>query len=337
MLVRFGVSIPTGREGLMVPTGFASRETLIDAAKHAEDLGYYSVWGNDHITTQNYIMDVKPKPSFYDPLISFAAIAAVTEKVKLASGVFVLPWRTPALVICAKQLATLDVLSGGRLILGAGIGAYREESDALHIRDRGRRLDEGLQGLRELFEKPRASFHGKYVKFTNVEFYPRPLQKPLPIFIGQHSVIPPVLNRIARYAQGWVPGLSPEQFQDAQPKLQEALKKHDRDLSEIELVREISVSLDKDREKAVGAYKKTPAYAHMVSLLKGWGKDPSSIESALGRSLIGTADDVIDGVQKFLDVNVKHFMLNFAVTTTSEYMEAMEAFAKEIMPSFARK
>ena len=333
-MVKFGVSIPTGREGLMVPTGFASRETIIEAGKRAEELGYYSVWGNDHITTQNYIRDVRPKPSFYEPLISLAAVAAVTKKVKLASGVFVLPWRTPALVVCAKQLATLDILSEGRLILGVGTGAYREESDALHIRDRGRRLDEGLQGLRELFEKPKASYNGKYVKFTDVECYPKPIQKPLPIFIGQHSVIPIVLNRIARFAQGWVPGLSPDQFRDAQPKLQEALKKHGRDLSEIELVREISVSLDRNREKAVAKYRRTPAYDHLVSLMRGWGKDPSSIEGALGRSLIGTVDDIIDGIQKYLDVNVNHFMFNFAVTHAAEFREAMEAFAREIMPSF---
>jgi len=85
-MIRFGISVPTGREGLMVPTGFASRETIVDAGKRAEELGYYSVWGNDHITTQEYIMHVKPKPSFYDPLISLAAIAAVTEKIRLIHG-----------------------------------------------------------------------------------------------------------------------------------------------------------------------------------------------------------------------------------------------------------
>lgn len=321
----------------MVRTGFASKETIVDAARQAEELGYYSVWGNDHITTQKYIMGVTPKPSFYEPLISLAAVAAVTEKVKLASGVFVLPWRSPALVVCAKQLATLDVLSKGRLILGVGTGAYREESDALHIKDRGRMLDEGLQGLRELFEKPKASFNGKHVKFTDVESYPKPLQKPLPIFVGQHSVISPVLNRIARFAQGWVPGLTPEKFQAAQLELKEVLKRHGRSLSEIELVREISVSLDKDRERAIASYKRTPAYAHMVSLAEGWGKSRSSIDDDIKKSLIGTPDDIIDGVQEYLDVNVRHFMLNFAVTTASEFTKAMQDFAKAIVPSFARK
>lgn len=321
----------------MVPTGFASKDTIVDAARHAEELGYYSIWGNDHITTQNYIKDVKPKPSFYEPLISLAAIACVTERVKLCSGIFVLPWRTPSLVLCAKQLATLDVLSRGRLILGVGTGAYREESDALHIRNRKTRLDEGIEGLRELFEKPIASFNGKYVKFTDVELYPKPVQKPFPIYLGHHITTPSILKRLAKHAQGWIPGMSPVQFRDAQEKLMIVLPNYNRTLSEIELVREISVSLDENREKAINKYKKTPSYDHIISLTKQWGKDPFGVENVLGRALIGTADDIITKIQDYIDVNVKHFMLNFAVTNQHEFTEALKTFSKVIMPSFYRK
>ena len=334
-MIRFGVSVPTGREGLMVPTGFASKETIVDAGKLAEELGYYSVWGNDHITTQEYIQNARPKPSFYEPLICLAAIASVTEKVKLATGVLVLPWRTPSLVLLAKQLATLDVLSNGRLILGIGTGAYREEANALHIGDRKKRLDEGIQGLRELFEKPKASFEGEYVRFTDVELYPRPLQKPLPIVIGQHRTVPSILNRIAKYAQGWVPGFSPQQFRDAQVKLADALKNYNRKLTDIELIREISVSLAETRESAIAKYKKTPAYAHKVSLSRQWGWKTSPMEDVIKTSLIGTVDDVTEGIQRYIDVGVRHFMLNLAVTEPHEFTTAMEAFSKEVMPSFA--
>lgn len=336
-MIKFGVSVPTGREGLMVPTGFASKETIVEAGKYAEDMGYYSVWGNDHITTQDYIMQVWPKPSFYEPLISMAAIAAVTEKVKLATGIFVLPWRTPSLVVLAKQLATLDVLSKGRVLLGVGVGAYLEESNALHISDRRKRLDEGIQGLRELFENPKSSFNGKYVRFTDVELYPKPTQKPFPIYLGQHTSAPSVLNRLAKDAQGWIPGMSPEQFRDAQNKLKEILPKYHRDLSEIDLVREISVSLAKRRDDAIAKYKITPAYAHGVSLAKQWGKEISSVDRAIERSFIGTADDIIKQIQEYIDVNVKHFMLNFAVTKPSEFKPSMETFAKEVMPSYVNK
>ena len=333
-MIKFGVSVPTGREGLMVPIGFASRKTIVDAAKYAEDLGYYSIWGNDHLTTQNYIKNVKPKPSFYEPLISMAAIAAVTEKVKLGLGIFVLPWRTPSLVLCAKQLATLDVLSGGRLILGVGTGAYREESNAINIKSRKRRLSEGIRGLRELFDNPKSSFDGKYVKFSDVELYPKPIQKPFPIYLGQHVVTPPILRRIAKYSQGWIPGMSPQQFKDAQEKLEPVLKEHNRELSEIELVREISVSLDKDRNMAIQKYQKTPAYDHYVSLTASWGKDPFGVNNVLDRALIGNEEDIIKRIQSYIDVNVRHFMLNFSSMNEKEFMQDMKVFAEVIMPSF---
>jgi alkanesulfonate monooxygenase SsuD/methylene tetrahydromethanopterin reductase-like flavin-dependent oxidoreductase (luciferase family) len=332
--VRFGVSIPTGREGLMVPTGFASKETIIDAARLAEESGYYSVWGNDHITTQNYRKSLVPKPGFYEPLISLAAVSSVTEKVKLGSGIFVLPWRTPSLVICAKQLATLDVLSGGRLILGIGTGAYREESDALLIRDRARRYEEGIRGLRELFENKISTFHGRYVKFRDVELYPKPIQKPLPLYLGHHVVNSSTLNSIARYAQGWIPGISQHKFKIGQERLEPVLKQYDRKLSDVELVREISVSLGKDHEDAVKKYQRTPAFDHYVSLTESWGRNPFGAEDVFGRSLIGNPDEVIDIIQSFVDVNVRHFMLNFAVMDAREFMKDIRSFANMIMPSF---
>jgi alkanesulfonate monooxygenase SsuD/methylene tetrahydromethanopterin reductase-like flavin-dependent oxidoreductase (luciferase family) len=336
-MVRFGVSVPTGREGLMVPTGFASKKTIVDIGRHAEDLGYYSVWGNDHITTQNYISHIRPKPSFYEPLISLAAISALTKKIKLATGVLVLPWRTPSLVVFAKQVATLDVLSNGRVILGVGIGAYREESNSLHIKNRAKRLNEGIQGLRELFEKSKATYDGDYVKFTDVELNPKPIQSPLPIFIGQHKPTSPVLDRIARYAQGWVPGMSPKEFKDAQDRLEGFLIQYGRSLSDIELVREISVSIGETRKAAIAKFQGTPAYAHKVSLLKGWGWEVSPLEAVIETSLIGNADEVIKGVQRYIDVNVRHFMLNFAVNKPEELTEAMELFSRDIMPSFSTK
>ena len=183
-MVEFGISLPTGREGLMVPTGFASRETIVEAGTLAEELGYQSVWGNDHITVQDYRKHLRPKPAFFEPLIAMAVVSAVTKEIKLGTGVLVLPWRAPSLVVFAKQLATLDVLSGGRVLLGIGTGAYREESAALGIKDRLRMMNEGLGAMRALFNEDPARYDGRYVKFKNIEFYPKPLQKPFPIYLG---------------------------------------------------------------------------------------------------------------------------------------------------------
>lgn len=332
-MIKFGVSVPTGREGLMVPTGFASEETIVDAGKLAESLGYYSVWGNDHITVQRYIRHLRPMPSFFDPLISMAALSTVTSKIKLATGIFVLPWRTPSLVICAKQLATLDVLSGGRLILGVGAGAYPEESVVLNISDNLMRLNEGVEAMKVLFEAPRATYEGRYVNFRDVQMWPKPIQKPLPIYLGRHKTTTPVLRWIAQHGQGWIPALSPEQFIEAIPRLDEILKEQGRRLEEVDIVREISVSLDETKDAAMERYLSTPASAHMKSLSVG-EKRVVGLEREVERSLIGTADDVIEGIQSYLDVGVLHFMFNFAVTETQGLKSMMERFAEEVMPSF---
>lgn len=333
-MVRFGVSIPTGREGLMVPTGFASWETIVEASQKAEELGFYSVWGNDHITVQDYVRETRPKPAFYDPLISLAAISSVTKEIKLATGIYVLPWRTPSIVLCANQLATLDVLSKGRLLLGIGTGAYREESKALYIDRNLKRMNEGVRALRVLFGEPKATFDGEFMRFRDVEMFPKPIQKPFPIYVGRHLSTPSVLEWIAKHAQGWIPGLSPEQFAEAVPRLKEALSAEGRSLDEVDVVREGSLCQADDKNSAVYKLLGTPAFKHMKSLLIG--RDGRiSLEQFKERSLVGDADDIINGIQRYLDVGVDHFMFNFAVLQPPDLVASMERFAKDIMPSFA--
>jgi len=331
-MVEFGVSLPTGREGLMVPTGFASRETIVEAGALAEELGYHSVWGNDHITVQDYVKHWRPKPSFYEPLISLAAVSAVTERIKLGTGVYVLPWRTPAMVVCAKQLATLDRLSGGRLLLGIGTGAYREESEALGIGHNLGRMVEGYEALRVLFEEDSASYEGKYVRFKDVELHPKPVQRPLPIYVGRHLTTDRVLRWVARHAQGWIPGLTPGQFAEAVPRLESFMEEHGRRIEEMDIVREISLSMADTKEQALERYAASPAQAHMRSLSEG--RKLVGFDEELKWSLIGTADDIIDGIQTYLDVGVTHFMFNFTVAKPDDLTSGMERFAREVIPSF---
>jgi probable F420-dependent oxidoreductase len=331
-MVEFGVSLPTGREGLMVPSGFASKETIVDAAVRAEELGFDSVWGNDHITIQEYVSHVRPKPSFYEPLISMAAVSSVTERVRLGTGIFVLPWRTPALVVCAKQLATLDVLSSGRLLLGIGTGAYPEESASLGIGGRLRRMNEGYEALRALFEEDPATYEGRYVRFRGVELYPRPLQRPFPVYVGRHLTTERVLRWVARHAQGWIPGLTPSQFAEAIPRLGELMAEYGRNLREMDVVREVSLSLAGTREEALRAYMGTPAQAHMRSLSEG--KKLVGFYGELDVSLIGDARDVIRGIEAYLEAGVTHFMLNIAVSRPGDLTQGMERFSEEVMPSY---
>src|SRR6185295_9661683 len=124
MAMRIGLGFPTGREGQTYAIPYVRPRDLAVVARRAEALGYYSLWGNDHLTTPAAIRATQEQSAnFYEPLITFATLAGVTERLRFMTSVIVLPQRDPFMV--AKQAGTLDVLSGGRLMLGLGIGGYR--------------------------------------------------------------------------------------------------------------------------------------------------------------------------------------------------------------------
>ena len=189
-LMRVSAGLPTGMEGLTYPIPFSDPENVIRIAQAAEKFGYDSVWGNDHMTTQNYVRAEFPvPPRFWEPLITYAFVLSETKTIKVGTGVLVLPMRHD-IVVTAKQIATLDHFGKGRLEIGVGIGAYREEFKALQPdakMDRGDIVDEGLQALNLLFKERVASFEGKYYKFRDVELYPKPLQKHIPIYVGGNN------------------------------------------------------------------------------------------------------------------------------------------------------
>ena len=166
-------------EGLTYPIPFSNPEDLVRIAQHAEALGYHSVWGNDHMTTQHYVRaEFSVPPRFWEPLVTYAYLAAHTKRLRFGTGVLVLPMRRD-IVVTAKQIATLDHFSNGRVEIGVGIGAYREEFDALNPQARVHRGDmvvEGVTALRLLFSQRAASFDGKYYKFRDVELFPKPKQ-----------------------------------------------------------------------------------------------------------------------------------------------------------------
>jgi probable F420-dependent oxidoreductase len=225
-----GVAIPTCKEGLSSPVGFARPDQVIEVIVHAERLGYHSVWGNDHITAPQYVREHYPDPpSFYEPLIALAAAAGVTRRIRLATATIVLPLREP--VYLAKQIATLDRFSGGRVILGVGMGAYREEFERLFPRLRAARradmAEESLTILRRLFTERPVSYDGRYYAFDGLDLAPMPLQRPLPIFVGGNH--PAVVERAARHGEGWLPAsMSRETLvRGATPR--EAAREADRD------------------------------------------------------------------------------------------------------------
>jgi probable F420-dependent oxidoreductase len=332
--MRVSVGLPTGMEGLTYPIPFSNPETVIRIAQHAEALGYHSVWGNDHMTTQQYVRaEFETPPRFWEPLITYSFVAAATTTLRFGTGILVLPMRRD-IVVTAKQIATLDHFSGGRLEIGLGIGAYREEFDALQPDSpltRAEIIDEGIPALKALFSERVASFDGKFFKYRDVELYPKPKQEHLPIYVGGNNAAN--LRRTAKWADGWLPAaVHVDRLRDDVKQLHNLAAAEGRDPNDIEVAPQYIVHIGKTREAALERFGETQMCAHLTSLRKSTLKD----QGALGHediNLIGTVDDVVERANLFREAGVTHLCgLYFAANSETELLDQMQVFAEEVVP-----
>jgi probable F420-dependent oxidoreductase len=335
--MRFSASVPTCKEGLNMPLPFADEQGVIRLIQSAERLGFDAAWGNDHITAPQYVREeYSQRPRFYELLMTLSYAAAVTRKIKLGTCVVVLPMREP--VYLAKQIATLDHLSGGRVIFGVGVGAYREEFEALHPdlkgASRGKMVDESLQSLRRLFEEPRASFDGEYFKFEGIELHPKPRQSPLPIYVGGND--PNAIRRAAKWGNGWLPAsLGAEGVRRGVEMLRREAEKAGRDPSVFEVALQVMVVMGKDETDARRRFERTQMYKHLVSLQSSTlrRQDPTRLQEY---NLVGTRQQIVDKIGRLRDAGVTHFAsINFLSETPDEMIEAMHQFADEVMSVYA--
>lgn len=182
----------------------ATREGLARMGSLAEELGYDSLWVGEHVVVPDPRVPpspMEPEDPILDGLVSLAFLAARTERIRLATGIMILPQRNP--LVLAKQLASLDVITGGRLIFGMGAGYLEPEMAAVGVpmERRGARAAEYLAAMRALWEQERPAFEGEFVSFSGVNAHPRPLQRPLPVVMGGYA--PTVHRRAVRHAEGW--------------------------------------------------------------------------------------------------------------------------------------
>ena len=189
-----------------INTGACARpETAARVAAAAEAAGFESVWTGEHVVLpdpQRPPSPVPPDHPMLDPAVALAFLAAKTSRLRLGTGIVILPQRNP--VVLAKELASLDVLSGGRLLFGLGAGYLRPEFDAVGARfdDRGARTDEYIDAIRALWTQPSPRFDGPTVRFAGIDARPRPAQKPHPpILIGGHSAS--AFRRAVARGNGW--------------------------------------------------------------------------------------------------------------------------------------
>jgi probable F420-dependent oxidoreductase len=333
--LRFGVHIPTCIEGMMYPVPFARPEDILPTAVLAEQVGFDSVWGNDHMTTQRYVQREWPQPpNFYEPLITFAWVAARTTRIRLATGIIVLPMRT--MPVLAKQVATLDQLSGGRVILGVGTGAYREEYEALFpgAKDvhRGLMVEEGMKALRLLFTERRATFHGRHVLFEAVESFPKPFQSHLPIYAGGNHA--EVRRRAGELGDGWIPAvLSPDELKKGVDDVHRAAEKAGRDPARIEIAPQLVVAIAKTREEALARYRASQLFKHLESLRTTTLREQRGGFEA--RNLIGSPSEISDRIHAYASAGATTLAgLLFVADTVDEFRESMEMFARDVIPNF---
>ena len=310
--MRYGFYLPT-RGPLATP---AALETLV---QRAEALGFHSVVIADHIVLPVANASKYPYtstgafPSEGDALEQLALtafIAGRTRTLRLITSVLILPHRNP--VITAKSLATIDVLSGGRLTVGVGVGWLREEFEALRAPDfdrRGAVSDEYLRIFKTLWTEAPASFQGEFYQFPDLWCLPQPVQKPHPpIWVGGHSRA--ALRRVARFGDGWHPvganPASPLRPAEMRAKLAE--------------LRRLTEAEGRDPAALTISYK-APLYD---TSLTGAALDSDGQER---RPFSGTGEQIAADVATYAALGVSELILDFRSETLDESLARMESFA----------
>ena len=220
-------------------------DASMDICRRAESGGFESVWGGEHVIIPDSIVSkypytadgkipAEPETPIPDPLIWLAFAAAAAPTLRLGTCILIVPQRNP--LILAKELATLDQLSGGRVELGLGVGWMEEEFNALGVpwARRGARNDEYIAAMRALWAGPHAEFHGEFVDFEPVTCSPRPVNANIPVIVGGDS--PAAVNRAARIADGYFPGEgNADRLSELIVRVKQAAEDAGRDPAEIEI------------------------------------------------------------------------------------------------------
>ena len=308
----FGLHLPGSSAGV-------KPDDLIRFARQAEALGFYCLTIADHVIVPKdisvpypYTVDGKYPGTGYhlETLSTMGFLAGATQRIRFATSVMILPYRNP--IVTAKMLASLDVLSGGRVIVGAGVGWMKEEFENIGTEpfsERGKVTDEYIAAFRELWTSENPTFEGKYCRFSDIVFLPKPVQKPtIPIWIGGHSK--QAIRRAARLGDGWHPiggvptiPLEPQDVAADMSMLREYAEKAGRDAKKIRIALKGSLF---DREKQITPGKR--------------------------RRFIGSAEEVASDIRDYHAVGVDTMIFDVRRPTIAETLERMEWMAKEVFP-----
>jgi len=281
--MRYGVVFPQTEIG-------KDPSAIRDFAQAAEELGYHHLLAYDHVVGANpasrpgWRPPYTYKDTFHEPFVLFGYLAGLTKRIELVTGVIILPQRQTVLV--AKQAAALDVLSGGRLRLGIGIGWNPVEYEALgeNFKNRGRRSEEQVEVMRKLWTQELVTFEGEWHKITDAGLNPLPIQRPIPIwFGGGHDQ---TLRRVARLGDGWFPLLGPDDKCRAMiEKIRAYTREAGRDPSSIGIEGRLAIGQRSEEEwaKDVEAWQSLGATHVTANTMKAGFSSPSGHVEALRR------------------------------------------------------
>ena len=315
------VGLPNCREGKSQPPGSVTVPLLREFAIVAERLGYDGLWPNELMQLQEVRPAGAPN-SYFDPIVMIGHLSAVTERIRFVTATIILPHHHP--ILLSRQVATLDACSGGRVTLGIGLGgvagSFRQLRADLGAVNRGAMMDEYLEALRLLWERPRASYAGKYVSFTDAEAYPKPSQQPLPILMAGGA--DGVVDRIARFGQGWIDSHTlPRQITDVIGRMRAQRAAFGIPAAPLSIARQFYVSL-----------APTAAAARSVVLDSG-ANVQAGVTDAEERRIIGTPEDVIRVMAPYLSAGVTELCPIFYGATLAALIGQLQLFAREVMPT----
>ena len=301
--IPFGFALPQ-----VSPTEPVDVEPIGRVARRAEELGFQSLWTLDQVLGGSRNLE---------PVSLLSYVAAITSRVRLGTAVFVLPQHNP--VQLAKELATLDVLSGGRVDAGFGIGNDNAPHDAAFGIPSGRRvkrLTESLAVMRALWSERKATYEGEFFQLKDIRMEPKPVQRPgPPVWFGGR--VEPALRRAVRLGDAWMgPGSSSiDDFREHVAILRQALEEQDRDPATFTLSKRLYLAIDNDRDRAEGRLREWFAHTYgtagLANAVAVWG--PESY--------------IRERIEEVIDIGAEHMLLH-PVFDFDEHLEALASIAR---------
>lgn len=286
---------------------------LVDYGVRVEELGYDSVWVWDHM-----LLGVDPNFPIIDSLTALTGIAARTKRIKMGTGILVLPLRNP--VALAKQLSSMDQLSEGRMVMGMASGWYKREFDAVGIpfEKRGKIMDENLEIMRRLWTEEMVS--GEYMNhnISKAVMYPKPYQKEIPILIGGY--VDRVLQRAATVGDGWLTYFyRAEDFKKSWDKIRNFAKEAGKDPDKLMNASQLPIRVGKS---------KAAIQDEMNDWLNKEWDFPEHSDCTRESAVMGSVDECVEQLREHIDAGVQKIIF----VPYKYEMEQVETIAKEIIP-----